>query len=112
VLTSVEYPSTQALLADHYESLGCEVCFIIQYTSEGVQFIRGFGSLGAILKYDWTYYPPEIESDVTSKPDHLDSVLLDSGYDRNFDTGNADHKNNTQNTTNNNDMLELEDFFM
>jgi len=61
-------------LADHYNELGCQVHYITSNTGEGVQFIRGFNGLGALLKYDWQYYPPEKELEATTEPTSVDVI--------------------------------------
>ena len=55
-------------LADHYTEIGCHVHYISGHCGEGAQFIKGFGGIGAILKYRWKYYPPESEMEMTTSP--------------------------------------------
>ena len=38
-------------LAQNYNSFGCELYYISDYTTEGSQFCKGFGGIGAILRY-------------------------------------------------------------
>ena len=38
-------------LAQNYNTFGCELYYISDYTTEGSQFCKGFGGLGAILRY-------------------------------------------------------------
>lgn len=38
-------------LAQNYNTFGCELYYISDYTTEGSQFCKGFGGIGAILRY-------------------------------------------------------------
>ena len=38
-------------LIDHHREFGAEVKFVSEATTEGAQFTRGFGGLGAFLRY-------------------------------------------------------------
>jgi len=38
-------------ISQNYNNFGCELYYISNYTTEGTQFCKGFGGLGAILRY-------------------------------------------------------------
>ncbi|KAI7269758.1 hypothetical protein KC335_g6158 [Hortaea werneckii] len=38
-------------LAEHYRDFGAQLEFVSDRSSEGNQFVRGFGGVGAILRY-------------------------------------------------------------
>eukprot|EP01013_Petalomonas_cantuscygni_P030320 TRINITY_DN56283_c0_g1_i1.p1 TRINITY_DN56283_c0_g1~~TRINITY_DN56283_c0_g1_i1.p1 ORF type:complete len:471 (+),score=139.61 TRINITY_DN56283_c0_g1_i1:166-1578(+) len=38
-------------LAEHYRKFGCMLEFVTNKSSEGIQFCRGFGGMGALLQY-------------------------------------------------------------
>ena len=50
ILEVVEYPLVE-YLAEKYKVFGCNLEFITDRSQEGVQFTRGFGGIGAILRY-------------------------------------------------------------
>ena len=100
-------------LADNYEKLDCQVYYITSNTGEGVQFIKGFRGLGAILKYEWTYYPPD--------NDQNDNNDQSGNTDQNDQSGNDNDQNDGKNADNNESSrhgnydvttLDLDDFFM
>lgn len=37
--------------AEHYKEFGCTLEFVSDRSQEGAQFVRGFGAVGAILRY-------------------------------------------------------------
>ena len=38
-------------LAENYKNFGAELDFVTDKSSEGAQFVQGFGGVGAILRY-------------------------------------------------------------
>lgn len=38
-------------IAEHYKDYGCALVFVSNLTSEGTQFVEGFGGVGGILRY-------------------------------------------------------------
>ena len=46
---------------ENYKQYGCELYFVSDYSSEGSQFFRGFGGIGAILRFTCTQYETEEE---------------------------------------------------
>ncbi|GMF07808.1 unnamed protein product [Ambrosiozyma monospora] len=38
-------------LAEHYKDYGATVEFVTDRSSEGAQFVKGFGGIGALLRY-------------------------------------------------------------
>lgn len=38
-------------IAEHYKEFGCKLFFVSDVTSEGTQFVEGFGGIGGILRY-------------------------------------------------------------
>lgn len=38
-------------IAEHYKDYGCRLVFVSNLTSEGTQFVQGFGGVGGILRY-------------------------------------------------------------
>ena len=38
-------------IAEHYKDYGCKLAFVSDQSSEGTQFVEGFGGIGGILRY-------------------------------------------------------------
>lgn len=56
-------------ISQNYNNFGCELYYISNYTTEGSQFCRGFGGIGAILRYpiefnDYNLEEEDLEEDL------------------------------------------------
>ena len=52
-------------LADNYKSFGTTLEFVTDRSQEGAQFVRGFGGIGGLLRY-------ELNFDLFEEPDEED----------------------------------------
>jgi len=50
-------------ISQNYNNFGCELYYISNYTTEGSQFCRGFGGIGAILRYPIEFNDYNLEED-------------------------------------------------
>ena len=51
-------------ISQNYNNFGCELYYISNYTTEGSQFCRGFGGIGAILRYPIEFNDYNLEDDL------------------------------------------------
>ncbi|ODV89615.1 hypothetical protein CANCADRAFT_141255 [Tortispora caseinolytica NRRL Y-17796] len=64
--SEMEMVSEQSLLewlAEHYKDYGAQLEFVTDKSSEGAQFVRGFGGIGALLRYKVNFEQLVDESD-------------------------------------------------
>lgn len=59
-------------LAEHYRKFGCSLQFVTDRSSEGAQFVKGFGGIGGLLRYtiDFT----NIENEDAASGDDYDFI--------------------------------------
>jgi len=69
-------------LADHYKNMGCSLQFVTDSSQEGSQFVKGFGGIGALLRFvvDFSTLDAEEEAD-EGKEREEDSYEDDADYD-------------------------------
>ena len=48
---------------DHHNDFGAELKFVSDSTSEGSQFVKGFGGIGAMLRYKLDFNDYEVDED-------------------------------------------------
>lgn len=77
-LESVEKSSMLEWLANEYKKFGCVLEFVTDRSEEGSQFVRGFGGIGGILRYQVNLAEFEVASDIESGSDSDSSD--DEGY--------------------------------
>ena len=65
-------------LANEYKNFGCTLEFITDRSEEGSQFVRGFGGIGGILRYQVNLADFEVASDHGDSSDEYSSD--DEGY--------------------------------
>ena len=65
-------------LANEYKNFGCTLEFITDRSEEGSQFVRGFGGVGGILRYQVNLADFEVASDHGDSSDEYSSD--DEGY--------------------------------
>lgn len=56
-------------LAENYKNYGAELEFVTDKSSEGAQFVQGFGGIGAILRYKVNF---EQLADESSEDEYYD----------------------------------------
>jgi peptide chain release factor subunit 1 len=71
-------------MALNYKTYGCSLEFVTDCSSEGAQFVQGFGGIGAILRYpiDFADEVVGLQEDVTK--DFEKDSEKDLGYDEDF----------------------------
>ena len=77
-LETIEKGSMLEWLANEYKKFGCQLEFITDRSEEGSQFVRGFGGIGGMLRYQVNLADFEAPSDVESGSDSDSSD--DEGY--------------------------------
>ena len=60
-------------LANEYKNFGCSLEFITDRSEEGSQFVRGFGGIGGILRYQVNLADFEVASDHGNDSDEYSS---------------------------------------
>ena len=65
-------------LANEYKKFGCQLEFVTDRSEEGSQYVKGFGGIGGILRYQVNLAEFEVASDVESGDDSDSSD--DEGY--------------------------------
>jgi peptide chain release factor subunit 1 len=60
-------------LANEYKNFGCSLEFITDRSEEGSQFVRGFGGIGGILRYQVNLADFEVASDHDDDSDEYSS---------------------------------------
>lgn len=76
-LESVEKTNMLEWLANEYKKFGCTMEFITDRSEEGSQFVRGFGGIGGMLRYQVNMADFEAPSDDDSSDDDSSD---DEGY--------------------------------
>jgi peptide chain release factor subunit 1 len=64
-------------LLDHYESFGCRIELITDNTSAGSQFCKGFGGIGALLRYPLALDELGYEEDASDEKSEKDEDTFD-----------------------------------
>ena len=60
-------------LANEYKNFGCSLEFITDRSEEGSQFVRGFGGIGGILRYQVNLADFEVAGDHDDDSDEYSS---------------------------------------
>lgn len=50
-------------LAENFQTFGCRMQFVTNKSQEGSQFVRGFGGIGGILRYQVDFLSMEVEEE-------------------------------------------------
>jgi len=59
-------------LAENYKKFGCSLQFVTDRSQEGMQFVKGFGGIGALLRYKLDFNVLEIEEDAQDEDGEYD----------------------------------------
>lgn len=54
-------------LAENYKKFGCSLQFVTDRSQEGMQFVKGFGGIGALLRYKLEF--SVLDAEETNKDD-------------------------------------------
>lgn len=68
--------------AEHYKEFGCRLNFVTNKSQEGAQFVRGFGGVGALLRYkmDFTTLDDDFGLEVPDGDDNADEDDFDFDF--------------------------------
>ena len=77
-LESTESGSMLEWLANEYKKFGCQLEFVTDRSEEGSQFVKGFGGIGGILRYQVDPTQFEVASDVESGDDDSADATRDT----------------------------------
>lgn len=61
-------------LAEHYREFGCRLEIVVDSSAEGSQFCKGFGGIGAILRYAVALGSDEVDEEVHGKEEDEDDL--------------------------------------
>jgi len=70
-------------LAEHYTDFGCKLEFVSDQTSEGAQFVKGFGGIGGLLRY-------KVDSSEAAEHDSADDHHAPNAKDEESDEDDLD----------------------
>lgn len=63
-------------LANNYKSFGAALEFVTDRSQEGSQFCRGFGGIGAILRWKVDFAEMEMAAELDTLQDDFDDVFI------------------------------------
>jgi len=87
-LETVEKESIVEWFANNYKNFGCNLEFVTDKSSEGTQFVKGFGGIGGILRWKVDFVELNNFEDAAQRDEESDSDESDNdGDDYGFDDG-------------------------
>jgi len=87
-LETVEKESVVEWFANNYKNFGCNLEFVTDKSSEGTQFVKGFGGIGGILRWKVDFVELNNFEDAAQRDEESDSDESDNnGDDYGFDDG-------------------------
>lgn len=87
-LETVEKESIVEWFANNYKNFGCNLEFVTDRSSEGTQFVKGFGGIGGILRWKVDFVELNNFEDAAQRDEESDSEESgDDGDDYGFDDG-------------------------
>ena len=91
-LEVVEKESLVEWMAENYKQYGCNLEFVTDRSSEGTQFVKGFGGIGAILRWkvdfiELNHYEEAAAADAAADDSDSDADSDGDDDDYGFDDG-------------------------
>lgn len=86
-LETIEKESVVEWFANNYKNFGCNLEFVTDRSSEGTQFVKGFGGIGGILRWKVDFVELNNFEDAAQRDEESDSDESDDGDDYGFDDG-------------------------
>lgn len=77
---TVERTSLVEWLAENYKSFGCSLQFVTDCSQEGMQFVKGFGGIGGLLRYKLDFNTLDEEEDKDKENNNNDDDEYDFFY--------------------------------
>eukprot|EP01047_Picozoa_sp_COSAG01_P023818 COSAG01_NODE_1451_length_10269_cov_16.336578_8_plen_447_part_00 len=74
-LEITEQESLVEWIAENFKKFGCTLDFVTDNSQEGSQFVRGFGGIGGIIRWQVDFEEYEDVEDISDEDDDLDAFL-------------------------------------